>query len=185
MDWRHITEVPNAAAATYAELKNLCVWAKTNAGMGSLYRSQHELVFVFKNGTAPHINNIELGKHRRNRTNLWNYAGINSFGKDRDAQLAMHPTPKPVALVADAILDASRRNGIVLDAFSGSGTTLIGAERTGRRGYGIEIDPLYADAVIQRFEATYGIEAVLAESGDRFDDVSRRRAAEMETSDDE
>jgi DNA modification methylase len=185
MDWRHITEVTNAAASTYAELKSLCVWAKTNAGMGSLYRSQHELVFVFKNGTAPHINNVELGKHRRNRTNLWNYAGINSFGKDRDAQLAMHPTPKPVALVADAILDASRRNGIVLDAFSGSGTTLIGAERTGRRGYGIEIDPLYADAVIQRFEATYGIEAVLAESGDRFDDVSRRRAAEMETSDDE
>jgi DNA modification methylase len=97
----------------------------------------------------------------------------------------MHPTPKPVALVADAILDASKRNGIVLDAFAGSGTTLIAAERTGRRGYGIEIDPLYVDAVIQRFEATYGIEAVLAESGDRFDDVSRRRAAEMETSDDE
>jgi DNA modification methylase len=140
---------------------------------------------VFKNGTAPHINNVELGKHGRNRTNLWTYAGINSFGKDRDAQLAMHPTPKPVALIADAILDASKRNGIVLDAFAGSGTTLIAAERTGRRGYGIEIDPLYVDAVIRRFEATYGIEAVLAESGDRFDDVSRRRAAEMETSDDE
>jgi DNA modification methylase len=107
MDWRHLAEVTNAAATTYAELKNLCVWAKTNAGMGSFYRSQHELVFVLKNGTAPHINNIELGKHGRNRTNLWTYAGINSVGKDRDAQLAMHPTPKPVALIADAILDAS------------------------------------------------------------------------------
>ena len=119
MDWRHIGEVIAAGRDAYTEFKNLCVWAKTNGGMGSLYRSQHELVFVFKAGTGPHINNVELGKHGRYRTNLWSYAGINSFGKDRDAELALHPTVKPVRLVADAILDCSKRGGIVLDAFVG------------------------------------------------------------------
>ncbi|MEJ0041253.1 MAG: site-specific DNA-methyltransferase [Rhizomicrobium sp.] len=132
-------EVQDAATA-YSELKNLCVWAKTNAGMGSLYRSQHELIFVFKHGTASHINNVELGRFGRNRTNVWTYAGVNTFGKERDAELAMHPTVKPVALVADAILDCSHRGGIVLDAFAGSGSTLIAAEKTGRRGYGIEFE---------------------------------------------
>src|SRR5262249_14321282 len=141
MDWRHIGELLSAAEVSYHELKNLCVWAKTNAGMGSLYRSQHELIFVFKNGTAPHINNIELGRFGRNRSNVWNYAGANSFSADRDHELAMHPTVKPVAMVADAILDCSKRHAIVLDAFAGSGTTLIAAERTGRRGRSIEIDP--------------------------------------------
>jgi DNA modification methylase len=141
MDWRHIRELLDAAAKPYRELKNLCVWSKTNAGMGSLYRSQHELVFVFKNGSSPHINNVELGRFGRNRTNVWNYAGLNTFGGDRGTELAMHPTVKPVALVADAILDCSKRGGVVLDAFAGSGTTLIAAEKTGRRGFGIEIDP--------------------------------------------
>jgi len=108
--------------------------------MGSLYRSQHELIFVFKSGSAPHINNIELGRFGRNRTNVWRYAGANSFGKDRESDLFMHPTVKPVAMVADAILDCSKRGSIVLDAFAGSGTTLIAAEKTGRRGYGIELD---------------------------------------------
>ena len=130
MDWRHMREVLEAAETQYSELKNLCVWSKSNAGMGSLYRSQHELVFVFKNGTKPHINNVELGRFGRNRTNIWNYAGASSFGSNRDAELSMHPTVKPLSMVADAILDCSKRGGIVLDAFAGSGTTLIAAERT-------------------------------------------------------
>lgn len=137
MDWRHLGEVLAAGGSTFSELKNICVWNKTNGGMGSLYRSQHEMVFVFKSGTAPHINNVELGRHGRYRTNVWTYAGANTFSATRDADLAMHPTVKPVALVADAILDCSRRRGIVFDAFAGSGTTLVAAERTGRRGYGI------------------------------------------------
>jgi hypothetical protein len=153
MDWRHLGEVLAAGKSAYSELKNLCVWAKTNGGMGSLYRSQHELVFVFKAGNGPHINNVELGKHGRYRTNIWSYPGINSFGKDRDAELALHPTVKPVKLVADAILDCSKRGGIVLDPFAGSGTTLVAAERTGRRGYGIELDPLYIDVIIRRMAA--------------------------------
>ena len=129
--------------------------------MGALYRSQHELVFVYKNGTANHINNVELGRFGRNRTNVWTYAGANAFGKDRDSELAMHPTVKPVALVADAILDSSNRGGIVLDAFAGSGTTLIAAEKTGRRGYGIEIDPYYVDTIVKRFKDMYGLDATL------------------------
>lgn len=180
MDWRHMGEVLAAAHDTYSELKNLCVWAKTNAGMGSLYRSQHELVFVCKKGTAPHINNVELGRFGRNRTNVWNYAGVNTFSKDRDTELAMHPTVKPVALVADAILDCSRRSGVVLDAFAGSGTTLIAAEKTGRRGYGIEIDPHYADTIIRRFEDVYGIKAVHIGSGDTFDVLASKRRSDQE-----
>ena len=153
MDWRHMREVLDAAGETYKELKNLCVWTKTNAGMGSFYRSQHELVFVFKNGNAPNVNNVELGRFGRNRSNVWHYAGVNTFGKDRDAELGMHPTIKPLALVADAIMDCSNRGAIVLDAFAGSGTTLIAAERTGRKGYGIELDPHYIDTILRRFEA--------------------------------
>jgi hypothetical protein len=130
-----LNERIEAATKPYSELKNLCVWSKSNAGMGSLYRSQHELVFPFKKGTAAHVNNVELGRFGRNRTNVWHYPGVNTFGKDRDTELAMHPTVKPVALVADAILDCSKRGGLVLDAFAGSGTSLIAAEKTGRRGY--------------------------------------------------
>jgi len=171
MDWRHMREMLDAATP-YSELKNLCVWAKTNSGMGSLYRSQHELVFAFKSGPRPHINNVELGRFGRNRTNVWNYAGVNTFGKERDAELAMHPTVKPLALVADAILDCSRRGGIVLDAFAGSGTTLIAAEKTGRHGRGIEIDPYYADTIIRRFSEVYGMKAVNARSGLSFEEMS-------------
>ncbi len=171
MDRRHMREMLDAAAP-YSELKNLCVWTKTNSGMGSLYRSQHELVFVFKNGTSSHINNVELGRFGRNRTNVWNYAGVNTFGKERDAELAMHPTVKPLALVADAILDCSKRGGIVLDAFAGSGTTLIAAEKTGRHGRGIEIDPYYADTIIRRISELYGMKAVNALSGLSFEEMS-------------
>jgi DNA modification methylase len=175
MDWRHLREVLEAAEKTYSELKNLCVWAKTNAGMGSLYRSQHELVFVYKNGVRPHINNVELGRFGRNRTNVWNYAGVNTFGKDRHAELAMHPTVKPLSLVADAILDCSKRGGIVLDAFAGSGTTLLAAEKTGRHGFGIEIDPYYADTILRRFEDVHGLRAMHVESGLDFEKMTRRR----------
>ena len=178
MDWRHIRELLEAAAKPYSELKNLCVWAKTNAGMGSLYRSQHELVFVFKKGTAPHVNNVELGRFGRNRTNIWNYPGTNIVGKNRDAEIAMHPTVKPLALVADAILDCSKRGGFVLDVFAGSGTTLIAAEKTGRRGFGIEIDPHYIDTVIRRFDEVYGLKAIHEESKLDFATLCIQRSPE-------
>ena len=176
MDWRHLGEVLAAGKSAYSELKNLCVWAKTNGGMGSLYRSQHELVLVFKAGTASHINNVELGKYGRYRTNLWSYAGINSFSKDRDAELALHPTVKPIALVKDAILDCSRRGGIVLDAFAGSGTTLVAAEKTGRRGYGIELDPRYCDVIVRRMARAFKVEAAHTETGETFSDIERQRS---------
>ena len=175
MDWRHVPEILTAGTAAYSELKNICVWAKNNGGMGSLYRSQHEFVFVFKSSAAPHINNVELGKHGRYRTNVWNYAGVNSFGGDR-ADLNLHPTVKPVAMVADAIRDCSNRKGIVLDAFVGSGTTLIAAEKTGRRGYGVEIDPQYCDVTIRRLRAVCGLDAVLEATGQRFGEVEAERA---------
>ncbi len=174
MDWRHMGEVLAAAHGRYADLKNLCVWAKTNGGMGSLYRSQHELVFVFKVGSAPHINNVELGKHGRYRTNVWTYAGANTFGATRETDLAMHPTVKPVALVADAILDCSHRKGIVLDAFAGSGTTLVAAHKTGRRGYGVS--SLYCDVIVRRL-AVARLEAVHAVTGQPFNAVAAERLA--------
>ncbi|MEL7042965.1 MAG: site-specific DNA-methyltransferase [Pseudomonadota bacterium] len=167
MDWRHMREVLEAADGVYAELKNLCVWAKSNGGMGSLYRSQHELVFVFKSGTKPHINNVSLGKHGRNRTNVWSYAGANAFSETRADDLAMHPTVKPLDLVKDAILDCSKRGGIVLDAFAGSGTTLLAAHQTGRVGCGIELDPAYCDVILKRFLAA-GVDAQLIGSDVTF-----------------
>jgi len=179
MDWRHMAEVLTAAREPYAELKNLCVWSKTNGGMGSLYRSQHELVFVFKAGTAPHVNNVELGRHGRYRTNVWSYAGANAFSATRDADLAMHPTVKPVALVVDAILDCSMRKGIVLDAFAGSGTTLVAAHKTGRRGYGIELDPLYCDVILARLGRIAKLEPVLATTGQSFAEVAAERATSV------
>ena len=179
MDWRHVGEILAAGTAAYTDLKNICIWAKNNGGMGSLYRSQHEFVFVFKSGTAPHINNVELGKYGRYRTNVWNYAGVNSFGEDR-GDLNLHPTVKPVAMVADAIRDCSHRKSIVLDAFVGSGTTLIAAQRTGRRGYGIEIDPAYCDVTIRRLRAVCGLDAVLEATGQRFAEVEAERAAATE-----
>ena len=174
MDWRHMGEVLEAADGIYSDLKNLCVWAKTNGGMGSLYRSQHELVFVFKSGEAAHINNVELGKHGRNRTNVWSYAGVNSFGEGRD-ELALHPTIKPVDLVADAIRDCSHRGGIILDPFAGSGSTLIAAHTTGRIGWAIELDPIYCDVIIERMKARCGLEAVLCATGESFAQVQHAR----------
>jgi DNA modification methylase len=180
MDWRHMREVLDAADKTYGPLKNLCVWTKTNAGMGSFYRSQHELVFVFKNGNAPHINNVELGRFGRNRSNVWHYPGVNTFGKDRDIELGMHPTVKPLALVADAIMDCSKRGGVVLDAYAGSGTTLIAAERTGRMGYGIELDPYYIDTILRRFDSVYGLKAVHARSNKSFADIENERLGNLQ-----
>ncbi|MEP6828421.1 MAG: DNA methyltransferase [Aestuariivirga sp.] len=175
MDWRHMTEILSAGEQAYSEFKNLCVWNKMRGGMGSLYRSQHELVFVFKSGKAPHTNNIELGQHGRNRTNVWNCSGMSSFGKNRAAALALHPTVKPNALIADIILDASERGGIVLDVFGGSGTTLIAAHKCGRHGYIMELDPLYVDTILRRFLRTYNIEAILVETGQTFSEVASAR----------
>lgn len=182
MDFRHMVEMLTAGNAAYTELKNLCVWVKNNGGMGALYRSKHELVFVFKSGTKPHINNVELGKHGRYRTNVWEYAGVNSFGANRQ-DLELHPTVKPTKLVADAILDCSERKSIVLDAFAGSGTTLVAAQKTGRRGYGIEIDPLYCDVIIRRMQKLFKLEAVLEGTGKRFDEVAMDRAIQPEKED--
>ncbi len=170
MDWRHVGELLAAGKGAYSELINICVWVKHNAGMGSLYRSQHELVFVFKNGEGPHCNNVQLGKFGRHRTNVWPHRGINDFGRatEEGNLLALHPTVKPVALVSDAILDCSRRGDIVLDAFLGSGSTLIASERTGRRCHGIEIDPLYVDTAIRRWQKHTGDAAVSATHGKTF-----------------
>ncbi len=175
MDWRHIAEMMAAGNEVYSELKNVCVWAKTNAGMGSFYRSQHELVFVWKSGSGPHINNFELGQYGRSRTNVWEYAGISTARAGRLEELAMHPTVKPVALVADAIKDCSRRNGIVLDPFCGSGTTVIAAERTGRYARGIEIDPAYVDVAVRRWQAYTGKNATLAATGQTFEEIEEAR----------
>jgi DNA modification methylase len=161
-DWRHLDEMLTAGRRAYRELKNVVVWAKTNAGMGSFYRSQHELILVWKHGRSKHINNIELGKHGRSRSNVWTYAGANTFSAERLTDLAMHPTVKPVALVADAILDCSRRGDLVLDSFGGSGTTLIACERTGRKGRLIEIDPIYCDQTIRRWQGITARDAVNA-----------------------
>jgi DNA modification methylase len=169
MDWRHDYELQTAARGIYTELKNICVWCKDNGGMGTFYRSKHELVFAFKHGTAPHINNFELGQNGRYRTNVWNYAGVNSLKAGRMDELKMHPTVKPISLVADAIKDCSKRQGIILDAFAGSGTTVIAAEQTSRRAYAIEIDPRYVDTTIRRWQTCTGEPAIHAESGRTFD----------------
>lgn len=176
MDWRHMREMLSAGASTYSELKNLCVWNKDNAGMGSFYRSKHELVFVFKNGTAPHINTFGLGEGGRYRTNVWDYPGVNSLHPGRDDDLAMHPTVKPVAMVIDAIKDCSHRNGIILDAFGGSGTTLIAAHKTRRCGHLLELDPAYVDVTIQRWEKLSGETACHAETGATFAETAAKRA---------
>jgi DNA modification methylase len=175
MDWRHLDELLAAGREAYSELKNLCIWVKDNGGMGSLYRSQHELVFVFKQGRSAHRNNVRLGQYGRNRSNVWRYPGANSFARSSKEGnlLALHPTVKPVAMVADAILDASARGDIVLDAFLGSGTTLIAAERTGRRCYGLELDPGYVDTIVRRWQKLSGGSALNAISGRNFDDLAR------------
>lgn len=174
MDWRHMRELLDAARE-YSELKNLCVWNKTNGGMGSFYRSKHELVFVFKNGTGRHTNNIELGKHGRYRTNVWDYAGTNSFEKDRQKELAMHPTVKPVAMIKDALLDSSKHHDIVLDCFGGSGSTLIAAEKIGRHARLIELDPKYVDITLLRFQAVYGLPSIHQQTGKTYEQMKEER----------
>jgi DNA methylase len=179
MDWRHVEELLAAGREAYDELKNICIWVKDNAGMGSFYRSQHEFVAVFKHGHLAHRNNIQLGQFGRNRSNVWHYPGANSFARysEEGNLLALHPTVKPVTMVADAILDCSARRDIVLDAFLGSGTTLIAAERTGRRCYALELDPIYADTAILRWQALTGGSARHAVSGRSFDDLAREAEA--------
>jgi DNA modification methylase len=177
MDWRHLGECLAAGEEAFTELKNIIAWVKTNAGQGSFYRSQHELILVFKNGTGRHQNNIELGKFGRSRSNVWQYAGVNTFRKDRLAELTAHPTVKPVALVADAMRDCSRRGDIVLDPFMGSGTTILAAEKVGRRAYSIEIDPLYVDVAIRRWQEFTKRDAVLVATGQTFDEVAAERSA--------
>jgi DNA modification methylase len=174
MDWRHLREMLDAGEEIYTELKNLVVWNKTTPALGSFYRSQHELLFVWKNGDAPHINNFELGQHGRNRSNVWTYAGVNTFRAGRLDELSIHPTVKPIALVADAMRDCSRRGDIVLDPFIGSGTTILAAERAGRRGYGLEIDPLYVDVAVRRWQAFARRDAILESTGQTFDQVAAR-----------
>ncbi|MBC7103401.1 MAG: site-specific DNA-methyltransferase [Parvibaculum sp.] len=181
MDWRHMGEMLEAGEAVYTELKNLCVWAKDNGGMGAFYRSRHELVFAFKNGTAPHINSFELGQHGRYRTNVWEYRGVNTMRAGRLEELALHPTVKPVAMIADAIKDVSKRGETVLDAFGGSGSTLIAAHKTGRRARLIELDPIYVDRIVKRWQAFAHDDAVLDGTGQSFAEVASLRQAELET----
>jgi DNA modification methylase len=182
IDWRSVELVLQLGRKLGLGLINICVWNKSNAGMGSLYRSKHELVCVFKKGNAPHINNVQLGANGRYRTNVWDYAGANSFGEDRMEQLTAHPTAKPVAMIADAILDVTKRGDIVLDPFCGSGTTLLAAEKTGRVARCLELDPHYVDVAIRRFEKQFGISAIHAGTGLSFEALSVQRQAEAKAS---
>ena len=177
MDWAHLHEVLEAGHAVYDELKNIVVWNKTNGGMGSLYRSQHELVPVWKKGTAPHVNNVQLGKFGRYRTNVWTHAGVNTFRRGRMDDLAAHPTVKPVALIMDAIKDCSKPGQVVLDVFGGSGTTLIAAEKTRRKARLIEFDPVYVDLTLRRWQKLTGGTPLLAATGESFAAVAAVRAA--------
>lgn len=180
MDWRHSAQILAAATAVGLELKNICAWVKSNAGMGSLYRSQHEFVFVFKHGKVPHRNNVELGRHGRFRTNVWQYPGCNSFERNGEEGnlLALHPTVKPVQLLADAILDCTERNDIVLDNFLGSGSTLLAAERVGRRLYATELEPHYVDVAIRRWQRHTGQSAVHVPTGRLFDEIAADKQRE-------
>ena len=168
MDWRHTRELQLAADPHYGALLNIVVWDKGVGGMGSLYRSRHELVFVYKAGDAPHINNVQLGKHGRNRSNVWQYRGLAGFGKDRGEQLEAHPTAKPVAMIADAMRDCSKRGGIILDPFGGFGSTMIAAERTGRLARLIEIDPIYVDRTVRRWQRIAKDDAINTRTGLTF-----------------
>lgn len=181
MDWRHVGDLIAAGKQNYDEFLNLCVWVKDNGGMGSFYRSRHELVLVFRKGNGPHRNNIQLGRFGQNRTNVWQYPGIHTLSKQGDEGnlLALHPTVKPVAMVADAILDCTAPGEIVLDSFLGSGTTLMAAERVGRICCGIEIDPVYVDVAIRRWQKQTGETAVHAQSRMPFNDVATRKEVDF------
>lgn len=177
MDWRHMRELMDAGEAVFSELKNLCVWNKTNGGMGSFYRSKHELVFVYKLGSAPHTNAFGLGETGRYRTNVWDYPGISSLGANRAEELAMHPTVKPVALIADAIRDCTRRGEAVLDLFGGSGSTLMAAETCGRLSFLLELDPLYCDTIVRRWQNYTGKQARWEDSERTFDEIAAEGVA--------
>ena len=178
MDWRSLAELLAVGANVYGHLLNICVWAKTNAGMGSFYRSQHEFIAVFRHGDVAHINNVQLGRLGRHRSNLWTYAGATTFSRTRDADLVDHPTVKPIAMIADAIRDASRPGDLVLDPFGGSGSTLLAADKVGRRAALIEFDPAYADVILRRFEERTGIAPILAATGLTVHVVQRQRRQE-------
>jgi hypothetical protein len=175
MDWRHISDLIDVGRELYDAMLNLVVWNKLNAGQGSFYRSQHELIGVFRVGGHPHRNNVELGRFGRNRSNVWTYAGVNTFGRGRDEALAAHPTVKPVALVADALLDCTARGDVVLDQFTGSGTTILAAEKVGRIGFGIEYEPGYVDIAIKRWQGSTKLEATLADDGRSFEEICAAR----------
>ena len=176
MDWRHISDLIEVGRELYGAMLNLVVWNKSNAGQGSFYRSQHELIGVFRVGGQPHRNNVELGRFGRNRSNVWTYAGVNTFGKGRMEALAAHPTVKPVALVADALLDCTARGEIVLDQFAGSGTTIMAAEKVGRVAFGIEYEPGYVDVAIRRWQRFTKLDAVLVDDGRSFEEIRAARS---------
>ncbi len=177
MDWRHLPELLHAGQSVYDDWLNLCVWAKSNAGMGSLYRSQHELVAVYKKGKRPHINNVELGANGRHRSNVWNHAGVNTFKAGREEELGWHPTVKPLELICDIIRDASDPGEIVLDGFGGSGTTLLAAAHCGRTARLIELDPIYCDVILRRYQAAFGEVPVHLTTGETFAQRERSLAA--------
>ena len=174
-DWRHIGDLIEAGTELYESMLNLVVWNKTNAGQGSFYRSQHELIGVFLVAGGAHQNNVELGRFGRNRSNVWTYAGINTFGRGRMEALNSHPTVKPIALVADALLDCTARGDLVLDQFAGSGTTILAAEKIGRKACGIEIEPRYVDVAVTRWQQTTKLDAVLDGDGRTFEEVGAAR----------
>jgi len=176
MDWRHICELVTVSRELYGAMLNLVTWVKTNAGQGSFYRSQHELIGVFRVGSCPHLNTVELGRHGRSRSNVWRYAGANTFRAGRMADLRAHPTVKPVAMVADAIKDCTRRDQIVLDTFCGSGTSVLAAERVGRCARGVELDPHYVDVAIRRWQAFTGRDALHVDTGLTFDAIDMERS---------
>ncbi len=184
MDWRHASSLLAASDAARLALKNICVWVKPNAGMGSFYRSQHEFIFVLKAGTAKHVNNFGLGARGRHRSNVWRYPSVVGQRRGVNAPEGGHPTVKPVALVSDAIRDCSKRGGIILDPFGGSGTTLIAAERVGRCARLMEIDPHYCDLIIRRWQAATGGRATLAGDEASFDEIAARRHEEDDRADD-
>jgi len=181
MDWRHMGEIMTAGNETYTNLQNMCVWVKSSGGMGSLYRSQHELCFIFKKGKESHTNNVELGKNGRYRTNVWHYAGVNSFGQHKN-DIKLHPTVKPVEMLRDAILDVTKRGDIILDSFLGSGSTLIASEKSGRICYGIEFEPLYIDTTIRRFKELFGIDAIRKSDGKTYPELLSEKLSAQEVS---
>lgn len=181
MDWRHIGNMVDAARVASLDLVNLCVWDKGQGGQGSFYRSQHELCFCFRSGPGPHLNQVELGKHGRTRTNVWACPGVIGFGIEKAAARDMHPTVKPTKIIKDIILDCTRRGDVVLDVFSGSGTTIIACERSHRRGYAMDLDPKYVDVGVRRWEALTGEAARLEANGQTFHEVGVARKTAVES----